>query len=141
VNLSKMKFIMTFRSIVFLILPEMVEVQLMRAGAVGRGGVTPATYRSAISKLSIFRRPTTRSIPTTRTIDRAINSSLKLTVNGGFIRVSKRTTEDSRVSSIIDSSIGNKTNNRVGNPDFNFGIKNIGNDGSVNHVMLLSNLS
>lgn len=133
-KLSRIKLIGAFLGVLaLLIFPEMAEAQRMRAAAGGRGGARPATSRPAPSRSStasrsMTNRPTTISKPT----NRATNSSLKPTINGGSSRVTPKTTNYSKVSSINDNNVGNTTNNRVGNSNINSGNKNIGNNNKIN---------
>jgi hypothetical protein len=132
---SKLKLIGVFLGILaMLIFPEMAEAQRMRAAAGGRGGARPATSRPAPSRPSKISRPTTKSKPTkiSKPTTRATNSSSKPTINGGSSRVTQKTSNNSKVSSIKDNNVGNTTNNRVGNSNINSGNKNIRNNNKIN---------
>lgn len=112
-KLSKIKLIGVFLGVLaLLIFPEIAEAQRMRAAAGGRGGARPATSRPAPSRPSTASRPTTNR---PATASRATNSSPKPTLNGGSNRVTQKTTNTSKVSSIKDNNVGNTTNNRIGN--------------------------
>jgi hypothetical protein len=134
-KLSKIKLVGAYLGVLaLLIFPEIAEAQRMRAASGGRGGARPATSRPAPSRPATSRptstRPTTSNRPTA--VSRPTNSSAKPTLNGGSNRVTQKTTNNSKVSSIKDNKVGNTTNNRVGNNNINSGNKNIGNNNKIN---------
>ncbi|MDG1277451.1 MAG: DUF6515 family protein [Algoriphagus sp.] len=138
-KLSKIKLVGVFLGVLaLLIFPEIAEAQRMRAASGGRGGARPATSRPAPSRPTSARpatkMPSTSSRPATvsRPTSRATNSSSRPTLNGGSDRVTQKTNNTSRVSSVKDSKVGNSTNNRVGNNNINSGNKNIGNNNRIN---------